>query len=303
MKRLISIILSVAVASVFTACKDDYDGWLPDNPDKPHITEIISPTDIKIDAAGTPQTVTVALNDDWTITNIPYWLTVSPTSGKAGEKVTVNISAESNTKSVSERGAQLYVSTKFNTQYIGVIQFGVPESGIPYLSFSATGGQQTFRLFLHSDWEITNIPTWLRFSATKGYAEQEYTITVTAEENSSTSSRTTTCRLYRGNSNQYETLSAKQDAHYLKINGREYSSSFSFYSNTDIEKVTISSSAKWTAKATQPWIVLSQTEGLPGETILTISTKKASTTTSTSGQINFYIGDTYFNTIYTYIGY
>lgn len=216
MKRLISIILSVAVVSVFTACKDDYDGWLPDNPDKPHITETISPTDIKIDAAGTPQTMTVALNDDWT---------------------------------------------------------------------------------------ITNIPTWLRFSVTKGYAEQEYTITVTAEENSSTSSRTATCRLYRGNSNQYETLSAKQDAHYLKINGTAYSSSFSFYSSTDIEKVTISSSAKWTAKASQPWIVLSQAEGLPGETILTISTKKTSTTNSTSGQINFYIGDTYFNTIYTYIGY
>lgn len=216
MKRLISIILSVAVASVFTACKDDYDGWLPENPDKPHITETISPTDIKIDAAGTPQTMTVALNDDWT---------------------------------------------------------------------------------------ITNIPTWLRFSVTKGYAEQEYTITVTAEENSSTSSRTATCRLYRGNSNQYETLSAKQDAHYLKINGTAYSSSFSFYSSTDIEKVTISSSAKWTAKSTQPWIVLSQTEGLPGETILTISTKKTSTTTSTSGQIDFYIGDTRFNSIYTYLRY
>lgn len=216
MKRLISIIQSVAVASVFTACKDDYDGWLPDNPDKPHITETISPTDIKIDAAGTPQTMTVALNDDWT---------------------------------------------------------------------------------------ITNIPTWLRFSVTKGYAEQEYTITVTAEENSSTSSRTATCRLYRGNSNQYETLSAKQDAHYLKINGTAYSSSFSFYSSTDIKKVTISSSAKWTAKSTQPWIVLSQTEGLPGETILTISTKKTSTTTSTSGQIDFYIGDTRFNSIYTYLRY
>lgn len=216
MKRLISIILPVAVASVFTACKDDYDGWLPDNPDKPHTTEIISPTDIKIEAAGTPQTVTVALNDDWT---------------------------------------------------------------------------------------ITNIPTWLRFSVTKGYAEQEYTITVTAEENSSTSSRTATCRLYRGNSNQYETLSAKQDAHYLKINGTAYSSSFSFYSSTDIKKVTISSSAKWTAKSTQPWIVLSQTEGLPGETILTISTKKTSTTTSTSGQIDFYIGDTRFNSIYTYLRY
>lgn len=216
MKKLISIILSVAVVSVFTACKDDYDGWLPDNPDKPHITETISPTDIKIDAAGTPQTVTIALNDYWT---------------------------------------------------------------------------------------ITNIPTWLRFSVTKGYAEQEYTITVTAEENSSTSSRTATCRLYRGNSNQYETLSAKQDAHYLKINGTAYSSSFSFYSSTDIKKVTISSSAKWTAKSTQPWIVLSQTEGLPGETILTISTKKASTTTSTSGQIDFYIGDTRFNSIYTYLRY
>lgn len=216
MKRLISIILPVAVASVFTACKDDYDGWIPENPDKPHITEIISPTDIKIEAAGTPQTMTVALNDDWT---------------------------------------------------------------------------------------ITNIPTWLRFSVTKGYAEQEYTITVTAEENSSTSSRTATCRLYRGNSNQYETLSAKQDAHYLKINGTAYSSSFSFYSSTDIKKVTISSSAKWTAKSTQPWIVLSQTEGLPGETILTISTKKTSTTTSTSGQIDFYIGDTRFNSIYTYLRY
>ena len=42
MKRFISIILPVAVASVFTACKDDYDGGLPDNPDKPHTTETIS---------------------------------------------------------------------------------------------------------------------------------------------------------------------------------------------------------------------------------------------------------------------
>ena len=42
MKRLFSIILSVAIVSVFTACKDDYDGWLPDNPDKPHTTETIS---------------------------------------------------------------------------------------------------------------------------------------------------------------------------------------------------------------------------------------------------------------------
>lgn len=42
MKRLFSIILSVAIVSVFTACKDDYDGWLPDNPDKPYTTETIS---------------------------------------------------------------------------------------------------------------------------------------------------------------------------------------------------------------------------------------------------------------------
>ena len=303
MKRLISIILSVAVATVFTACKDDYNGLVPENPDKPHITEMISPTDIRIDAAGTPQTVTIALNDDWTITDIPSWLTVSPTSGKAGEKVTVNILAESNTKSESERGAQLYVSTKFNTQYIGVIQFGVPESEIPLLNFSATGGQQTFRLFLHSDWEITNIPEWLSFSATKGYAEQECTIIVTAEENKSTSSRTATCRLYRNNSSLYESLSAKQDSHYIKIDGSTYSKSFHFYSSSDIERVTIKSSANWTAKTSQPWIMLSQTKGLPGETILTITTKKTSTTTTTYGLIEFYIGDVKFNYISTYLNY
>lgn len=64
MKRLFSIILSVAVASVFTACKDDYDGWLPDNPDKPHTTETISTKKTSTTTSTSGRLISISVTQD-----------------------------------------------------------------------------------------------------------------------------------------------------------------------------------------------------------------------------------------------
>ena len=92
MKRLVTIIAAIAAAAMaFTAC----------NPKEEPVkvkTEITGFNDFVIPADGGSQTFTVLGAEAWTISKSGLdWLSVSPVSGKAEEKVTVTISADKNT--------------------------------------------------------------------------------------------------------------------------------------------------------------------------------------------------------------
>ena len=112
MKLRYFIPLFAAVMTLLTGCKSEEDPIYLDN-------FKASTSYVALDKNGGTTQVTVNATDSWSFdtASIPSWLTVSPTSGSAGES-TINFSAEA----YAGRTATLKVVCGGNTQEINVIQ-------------------------------------------------------------------------------------------------------------------------------------------------------------------------------------
>lgn len=112
--KLKYIILSfIAVLGIFTSCSEDNDPT--------YLDEIrVSSSYVSLDVNGGSNSITVKTSDSWTLNteDIPEWLTVSPTSGSAGE-TTIQFSASS---TLDGRTAELHLTSAGRTQNINVIQ-------------------------------------------------------------------------------------------------------------------------------------------------------------------------------------
>lgn len=112
--KLKYIILSfIAVLGIFTSCSEDNDPT--------YLDEIrVSSSYVSLDVNGGSNSITVKTSDSWTLNTeeIPEWLTVSPTSGSAGE-TTIQFSASS---TLDGRTAELHLTSAGRTQNINVIQ-------------------------------------------------------------------------------------------------------------------------------------------------------------------------------------
>lgn len=117
MKLKYLLITLLAFGTLFTSCEE----------------EILIPSldEVKVDVsyigfgkeAGS-KTITLTTTDSWAITNIPAWLTVSPTSGNAapeGTKVTFSVGAAD-----SDKSSEVYVTCAGKTQVLTVKQLFGP---------------------------------------------------------------------------------------------------------------------------------------------------------------------------------
>ncbi|HPF03832.1 MAG TPA: BACON domain-containing protein, partial [Bacteroidales bacterium] len=79
--------LFIAAVTLMVSCDDEFSETLLD--------EIqVSSSYVSIPIAGGSTSITVTANDSWTVENSLQWLTISSTSGSAGES-TLSFSAES----------------------------------------------------------------------------------------------------------------------------------------------------------------------------------------------------------------
>ncbi len=100
----------VAALTLAVGCEEDIER---------HLDEVrVSSSYVAIPAAGGSQTITVDAKSDWSFGEIPAWLTVSPTSGAAGE-TTVSFKADAAT---STNEAMLYLTCDGKSQIINVLQ-------------------------------------------------------------------------------------------------------------------------------------------------------------------------------------
>ena len=103
----------IAALGIFTSCSEDNDPT--------YLDEIrVSSSYVSLDVNGGSNSITVKTSDSWTLNteDIPEWLTVSPTSGSAGE-TTIQFSASS---TLDGRTAELHLTSAGRTQNINVIQ-------------------------------------------------------------------------------------------------------------------------------------------------------------------------------------
>ncbi|MDF1560027.1 MAG: BACON domain-containing carbohydrate-binding protein [Bacteroidales bacterium] len=103
--------LFIASVALMVSCDDEFSVTLLD--------EIqVSSSYVSIPVAGGSASITVTANDSWTVDNSLQWLTISSTSGSAGES-TVTFSAES---TLDGRTGEVKIQCGDKTQRINVIQ-------------------------------------------------------------------------------------------------------------------------------------------------------------------------------------
>ncbi len=108
--KLKYIFTTVLAALALMGCEQDLER---------HLDEVqVSSSYVAIPAEGGSQTITVTATDAWNITEIPDWLTVSPTTGAAGE-TTVTFKAD---KASSTNEATVYLNCAEKSQLINVLQ-------------------------------------------------------------------------------------------------------------------------------------------------------------------------------------
>ena len=153
----------------------------------------VSPTSLDFnDFGGQQQTITIESNVNWSASSDAQgWLTVSPSSGSAGNR-TVTVTATTGNTSTTQRTATITVTGGSTTRTVSVKQAGVApilSLSTSSLSFTNVGEQQSFTVTSNTNWSIvSNVPNWLTISPLSG--SNTGTVRVTASANTSANERT-----------------------------------------------------------------------------------------------------------------
>lgn len=144
-------------------------------------------------AKGGEQTMTVTATAAWTISKIEGsdWLTIKPEAGGAGTSQVTLTAAENTT--TGSRTSTITVKSGELTKSISVSQSAAnPEMslGTSSLDFAAGSGSKMFRISSNTMWAISSDKNWCSVSPTSG--SNDGSVTVSVEENTSTSERTAT---------------------------------------------------------------------------------------------------------------
>ena len=97
------------IAAMFTGCSDDNDPT--------YLDEIrVSQSYVSLNTNGGSTSIDIVANGSWTVTDIPEWLTVAPTSGSGNGTITFTAGEGEG------RTAEVLITCEGKTQRINIIQ-------------------------------------------------------------------------------------------------------------------------------------------------------------------------------------
>lgn len=210
------------LASLAVSCKlDEIDSQMTDE-------EAIAQIRLECDAleaytilAGKPQAVSFSVSSTtpWTITGIPDWLTVTPSSSAVSslsEDVIVKATVNSD---YSDRVAVLKVTGENTeiTHQITITQLRKGKLSVTPITaqFNKAGQSLPFTVEANLAWEVSAADTWLSFSETKGEGSASpLTIQATAAKNPSIVRQT---RVTVVSSDLKEEFEVVQDGEFLEF--------------------------------------------------------------------------------------
>lgn len=186
----------------FVACSDDF---------VPVLTTDLSTDTFEFTNEGGEQTFLLETNEQWSVGEVPEWITVKVTDAPAtrsegtmyesGKKAVAIVVAEN--LEYEDRTAELtMMSASGNLVKITVTQEKSPklitDLESDEISFTSEGGEQSFFLESNQEWTMNELPSWVSVavkeieeSATRStsYESGKKKITITTEENSEHVSR------------------------------------------------------------------------------------------------------------------
>ena len=97
------------IAAMFTSCSDDNDPT--------YFDEIrVSQSYVSLSTSGGSTSIDIKANGEWTVSEIPEWLTVTPASGSGNGTITFSADAGEG------RTAEVLITCAGKTQHINIIQ-------------------------------------------------------------------------------------------------------------------------------------------------------------------------------------
>jgi len=220
---------------------------------------------------------TVTSNTSWTIKSDHEWCTVSSTSGSNDATITVNVTENT---SRSSRSATITISSNDAGSVKVSITQAAANSDLQLnknnLSFTATGGSDSFTITANVNWTITSDQTWCTVSTSSG--SKNGTITVNVSENNSIDSRSASITVKAGDMSQTIAVTQSGANPTLQLN----MTSMAFDSSGGSESFSITSNTNWTAESNRSWCTLSSSSGSGDGKVIIIVSENTSTDSRTA---------------------
>lgn len=146
----------------------------------------IDQTEIYFNDSESQKSLSIDADCDWTIAEIPDWLTITPNSGSGNRTVTIS----TNSTSDVDRSATILIKGDYLKKKLFVSQQKSPfiKVDASKLDFPKNGGESTINVFSNTIWKINNTePSWCHLSIMEGVGNKS--IIVTCDNNSTNNDR------------------------------------------------------------------------------------------------------------------
>lgn len=224
---------------------------------------LVSDTNILFSStANQSRTFTIESTVNWSITNIPAWLSVNPTSGTAGISH-VTISTINDNEGSANMIGQITIngSQDVNEKYLQVIQTNYMltiQASPKYSLLQGTkGASDTFYIASNLDWEIINESAWLGLNKTSGNGND--TIFFSAKSANTWGSNRVCTLIVKALSFSNDTVIIEQRMpDFIKLNALTDSIDAQIGSAVTVD---LFANVDWTINGGQDWISLNMNSG------------------------------------------
>jgi len=253
----------------------------------------VSPTAITADYAGGDKIMTVNATGNWSATSKPDWVTLSQSTGSSGQSTIIVTFAENTGDSARTGSITITDGTRTATvnltQDYHIVQ-NYLSSSPSAITYDYAGGNNYVNINSSGEWTVTSKPDWITLTMDSGVSGTTI-LGVSASTNTSTESgRTGNVVLSNGSTTLSIPVSQPAKVIQRRINVTPDSLYFDFTGNT--KYITVASEENnWSVVSKPDWIVLSQTTGQTGYSMVSVTAPENTGSTTKTGQIIFTDGN------------
>lgn len=222
----------------------------------------VNPTSIQCTEEGGDFNVEITSNMQWTVSEVPSWLSLSETSGSGNATVVVTVLALSGEFSIN-RTAELSFGNSQTNAKLMVMQGLTPQIAISVdpeqLQMVSEGETKTVQVVCEGEWTATASEEWVTLDKTQGVGDMQ--VAVTVGENPAFVARRATIAFSSSTGSMASVLLTQEasiDPHFLEVSPL----SINFGSEGGEREITIGCDTEWKADVTSSWLSLSDNIGV-----------------------------------------
>ncbi len=205
---------------------------------------------------GSGSFVVNATNVNWSISNVPSWVSVSTLSGGNGTTL-VNVTINANSSSTARTGT-LTITGNSTSQTVNITQVGAP----PVLSLNTStsnapnvANTQTVTISSNVSWTISSNVSWLTTNISSGSNNSSFIVSVQA--NTTTSARIGIITVSGGGLTKTFTVTQAPTAPHISLNMYSWPAP----KNASSQVINVTSNTTWNITSNATWLTTSVSSG------------------------------------------